>query len=111
MISSHTAGLGLVALLLFVGHWYRWPTGKLTDTDKGRLFAYAYGVGSILAGQAVWLLTTPMVQRYGWYLFLEVAAFAVVGGLATGLAYLVDAIQGWWLKATRGITDDGQADE
>ena len=92
MIDSFYAGLVLTALLLFVGHYYDWPCGRLA-----RLWAYVWGVGSILIGQLVWLAFTPTVSEDGWRLWLEIAAFALVGGAATGLSYLIDWVQGLWI--------------
>ena len=92
MIDSYLAGLVLTALLLFVGHWYDWPTGKLA-----RLWAYVWGVGCILVGQLVWLAATPTVQTAGWRLWLQIASFAAVGGAATGISYLIDWVQALWV--------------
>lgn len=71
-------GLILTALLLLVGHWLPWPK-KLP-----RLLAYAYGVGCILLGLAVWLLPAD------WRTWLGIGAFCAAGGLATLAAYAYD---------------------
>ena len=94
------AGTGLTVLLLLVGHWFPWPR------PLSRLWAYAYGVGSILAGLAVWLLVSGQ-----YVVMLGVALVAVAGGVAVVVAYQIDHIvrlmrMGW--RAERMI-DDGDA--
>ena len=95
---SFYAGLGLTVLLLLVGHWFPWPC------PLPRLWSYAYGVGSILAGIAVWLLVS------GQYIVMGgISAIACAGGVAVVLAYQVDRIvllirQGW--KAERMLHHD-----
>ncbi len=74
-------GLTVTTGLLLIGHWAPWPR-KLR-----RLEAYTYGVTSILAGQAVWL-----GLQHEWQLLLSSAAFAGVGGVVVGSAYLLDWI-------------------
>ena len=94
MIDSYVAGLVVTAGLLLLGHWFRWPKG-----DLDRLTAYTYGVGSILAGQFVWLHWSTM--RYtGDGLWWQIASFAIVGGAATGLAYFVDWVIGLWIASS-----------
>ena len=80
-------GLTLTALLLLVGHWFPWPK------RLHRLLAYTYGVGAILAGAAIWLILQNL-----WGLWLGIVAFAVVGGIVTGLAYGIDGLLNLWLR-------------
>ena len=84
-MTQHCYGLTTTALLLWVGHWFPWPH-KLH-----RLWAYVYGVTSIYLGIYIWL---------GWGLtFWMLCLFPLVGGLATGLAYLYDFIRNKCIKA------------
>ena len=93
MIDSYVAGLVVTAGLLLLGHWFRWPKG-----DLDRLTAYAYGVGSILVGQWVWLHWST--ARYAddplWW---RIALFAIVAGGVTFLAYGIDWIIGLWVSS------------
>lgn len=78
-------GLTTTFLLLWVGHWFPWPR-KLH-----RLWAYVYGVLSIYLGIYIW---------FGWCCtFHMLCLFPVVGGAATGLAYLYDFIRNRCIKA------------
>lgn len=74
-------GLGLLitALLMLVGHWFPWPV-KLH-----RLAAYAYGCVAILVGSAIWLLSMNLGA-----IWLGFSLMIGIGGVATGIAYLVD---------------------
>lgn len=65
----------IVALLMFAGHWFKWP-GTLH-----RLAAYAYGCIGILIGVALW---KPAILPPVFVLF-------AAAGLATVLAYGYDA--------------------
>lgn len=81
---SFWCGLVISALLLAVGHWAPWPR------RLHRLAAYVYGVASILAGQAIWLISHGRLD-----IWLGLVAFSVAGGFATGLAWFID----WALNA------------
>lgn len=84
---SFAFGLTLTALLLAAGHWFPWPK------RLHRLLAYAYGVGAILAGTAIWLGLLGL-----WSLWLGLLAFAVISGVTTGLAYGIDRLLNLWLR-------------
>ena len=77
---NYLLGLGLTALLIFLGHWFPWPV-KLH-----RLAAYVVGCLAIVAGMALWLLSSGEER-----LFYQVCLVFVVAGLATSLSYLIDA--------------------
>lgn len=83
MFSDRDFGMLATAMLLTIFHWAPWPK------RLHRLAAYTCGVASILAGQAIWLLPA---QRDTWQ---SLVFFAIIGGLATGLCYLID----WGLNA------------
>jgi hypothetical protein len=80
-------GLTITALMLLVGHWFPWPK------RLHRLAAYAYGVGAILFGTAIWLGLQGL-----WTTWLGIVAFAVVGGLTTGMAWGIDGLLNLWLR-------------
>ena len=104
MIDSYPAGLFVTSALLFGGHFFRWPKG-----DLDRLSSYAYGVGAILAGQFVWIIFLPQVVAWDAFPFwLQIASFAVVGGLVTGLGYLYDWVARLWIRSKLDVrgTDD-----
>ena len=80
-------GLSLTALLLAAGHWFPWPK------RLHRLLAYAYGVGAILVGTAIWLGLLGL-----WPIWLGILAFALISGAITGLAYGIDGLLNLWLR-------------
>jgi membrane associated rhomboid family serine protease len=86
----YLCGLGLTVGLLMFGNLFPWPR------ELRLLERYVWGVGSILAGYAVWLGLTLM--------FWKLAAFAVIGGVFVGLLY--------WYKRDRNQTIrlQGQSD-
>lgn len=81
-------GLTLTSLILLVGHWFPWPR------RLPRLLAYAYGVGAILAGTAIWLGLLGL-----WSTWFGLLAFAVIGGAVTAIAYGIDRLLNLWLRA------------
>jgi hypothetical protein len=85
-------GLAFTALLLLVGHWFPW------FRRLSRIQAYAYGVGSLLIGEAIWLVPS------NWPLWLGLILFAGVAGAAVCLAYLIDWVQNM-LARDLGATD------
>jgi hypothetical protein len=85
------AGLLITGSLLAIGHWFPWPK------RLPRLAAYAYGVGCLLIGQAVWL--TPTGQAALWW---RLAAFAAVAGAVTAGCYGIDWALNAWLRGRHG---------
>ena len=71
----------VIALLLFVGHWFPWPY------RLHRLGAYAYGVTVLLLGVGIWLLP----HGYAWVV-TGLLLLAAVAGAATVLAYGIDYV-------------------
>ncbi|NIV31591.1 MAG: hypothetical protein GWN58_19525 [Anaerolineae bacterium] len=97
---SFYAGIGLAVGLLLVGHWFPWPR------PLPRLWRYIYGVSSILAGIAAWLLVSGQ-----YIVMVGITVIACAGGLAVIISYQIDHIvrlmrMGW--RAERMI-DDGDA--
>lgn len=86
-----TYGVILTCLLLAVGHWFPWPR------RLPRLAAYSYGVASILAGAAVWLL-----PRGAGDVALGMTLIALAGGLATALCWGIDALLNGWARWRAG---------
>lgn len=93
---SFVFGLTVTALLLALGHWFPWPK------RLPRLAAYAYGVAAILVGASVWLGLLNM-----WGVWLGFAAFALVGGIVTALAWGTDSLLNLWLRARHHERDSG----
>ena len=114
MPDSYFYGLAATALTILVLHWFPWPSGKLH-----RLAAYTFGVASILAGQAVWLLPLSPPQNCevpfclwegagGAALWLAIASFALVAGAATAFAWFAD----WVLNLrVRSVISDRRTDD
>lgn len=112
MPDSYFYGLAATALTILVLHWFPWPSGKLH-----RLAAYTFGVASILAGQAVWLLPISPPQNWGAggaegaggaALWLAIASFALVAGAATAIAWFAD----WVLNLrVRSVINDRRTDD
>ena len=67
--------------LLLIGHWFPWPR------RLPRLWAYAYGTASILAGVSLWFGLEML-----WTLLAGVFIIAVSGGVAVVIAYQIDHI-------------------
>ena len=72
----------VVILAIWVGHWFNWPS-RLHP-----LLAYCYGVGTILAGIAIWMLPAGYA-----HLYLLILGIAAAAGIATTIAYLFDHAQ------------------
>lgn len=92
MNAPFICGLVLTALLVLVGHWFPWPR------RLPRLAAYAYGTAAILAGVSVWLMWSKLSD-----ILAGVWAFAIVGGVATSLAWLTDWLMN--LRIRSKVTD------
>lgn len=86
MTDRYLVGIGFTMLALAVGHWFPWPS-QLT-----RYLAYAFGVGMILIGQAIWLAP-------GWPLILGLAGFCAAAGITTGLCKLTDIFLNLQIRA------------
>ena len=75
------AGMGLTIFLILVAHWFPWPR-KLP-----RLWAYAIGTASIVAGLGLWFGMQGL-----WVLLGGIFAIALAAGLAVIIAYQIDSI-------------------
>jgi len=84
---TYIFGLTVTALILLAAHWFPWPR------KIHRLEAYCIGVVAILAGQAIWLCCGGE-----WKLWLALASFSIVSGVAVGGAYAVDALLNYRVK-------------
>jgi len=67
-----------------------------------RIEAYIFGVLSILAGQAVWLLLQAQ-----WLLYAALASFALIAGGTTVVAYAIDWALNRQVRERVGAVHDG----
>ena len=100
MVPSFWVGLAVTTLGLLVLHWFPWPR-KLP-----RLWAYAIGTASIVAGLGLWFGMQGL-----WVLLGGIFAIALAAGLAVIIAYQIDSIvllirMG---KRAERMIDDGDA--
>jgi len=95
-------GVAISALLLFVGHWFPWPT------ELHKLAAYVYGVVSIVLGYSIWQLKAGgqdgVANVAGLVIIVVISGWAVF--TAYGIDWLVKMIRKAW-KAERLMPNDG----
>ena len=83
--THYLAGIVGTVLLLWLGHWFKWPR-KLRVLES-----YTYGVTAIYVGIWAWIGWCPM--------FCQLLAFPLVAGAAVGAAYLYDDYRNAKIKA------------
>ncbi len=71
--------IAITVLLLWLEHWFPYPFKAHV------MFNYTLGVSAILVGITVYCITQNMVVN-----IVIVWTFSIVGGVAVGLAYLID---------------------